>query len=334
MIAERHQQAIAACEEQGARLAAVVHHDPDRFEAISGQYGAPCMSLEAMLKRPDIQAVSLCTPSGRHAEQAVAAAAAGKHVLVEKPMATTLDDADRMIRACREAGVQLGIVFQRRAEPLFRRIHKAVQQGDFGDLALGVVTLPYYRGQSYYDSADWRGTWRLDGGGVLMNQGIHLIDLLVWYMGDPVAVRSLGATRFRHIEVEDVMAAALEFENGAVATIAAATAAEPGFPHRLEIYGTGGAVQVEGESVVRWTTTRPDRATVQPFEPSETSGAGAGGDPRGIALTGHIGIFRDFIQAIREQRPPLIDGAEGRRSLSLILSIYQEAGLLPSKSVS
>jgi predicted dehydrogenase len=232
-----------------------------------------------------------------------------------------------MIAACDQAGVQLGVVLQRRAEPLFQRIHKAIQAGDLGDLTLGVVTMPYHRSQAYYDQADWRGTWALDGGGVLMNQGIHLVDLLVWYMGDPVEVQAHAATLQRDIEVEDTLAATLRFANGALATITATTTAALGCPHRIEIYGTGGGIQVEGESVCRWELADPAKGTVEPPEISAPADAGAGSDPRGIRPTGHIALFRDFIQALQANRPPPIGGAEGRRSLAAVLAVYQAAGL-------
>lgn len=327
MVAEFHRKAIAVNEKDGARLAAVVHYNPERFERISAKFGVPCVSLDAALDRSDVDAVILCTPSGQHAEQAVKAARAGKHVLVEKPIALSLEDADRMIEECEKAGVKLGVVFQRRVEPLFRKVHEAITEEVLGDLTLGVVTLPYYRGQAYYDSAAWRGTWALDGGGILMNQGIHILDLLLWYMGEPVDVSAFAGTRFRDIEVEDVASAVVRFESGAYATIAATTTAEPGFPHRLELYGTQGAIQIEGEGIIRWTLADPAKAKVEPSISTGSGGAGSGGDPGAIALTGHIGIIRDFVDAIRENRPPLVDGLEGRRSLSLIRSIYQSAGI-------
>ena len=275
-----------------------------------------------------LHAVVIATPVSTHYELARNALLSGKHVLVEKPMALSLTDAEAMITACDQAGVKLGVVLQHRVEPLFQRIHSAIQAGDLGDLTLGVVTMPYYRSQAYYDQADWRGTWALDGGGVLMNQGIHLVDLLLWYMGDPVEVQAHADTLHWGIEVEDTLAATLRFANGALATITATTTAAPGFSHRIEIYGTNGCIQVEGESVGRWTLADPAKATVEAPEASITTDAGAGGDPRGIAPTGHIAIFRDFIHALRENRAPQVDGVEGRRSLATVLAVYQAAGLL------
>jgi predicted dehydrogenase len=327
MVADYHRQAITANADLGARLVAVGHYAPARFDEISARFKAPCVSQEELLSDPSVDVVCICTPSGQHATQTIAAAQAGKHVLVEKPIALNLADADAMIVACDQASVKLGVVLQRRAEPLFQRIHSAVQAGDLGALTLGVVTIPYHRPQAYYDQADWRGTWGLDGGGVLMNQGIHLVDLLVWYMGDPVQVEAHADTLYRSIEVEDTLAATLRFANGALATITATTTTAPGFPHRVEIYGTDGGIQVEGEFIRQWSLADPAKATAGPPETGVPADAGAGGDPRGIAPTGHISIFRDFIHALREDRIPMVDGAEGRRSLATALAIYEAAGL-------
>ena len=327
VVADYHRRAIEANGGLGARLVAVGHHDPARFAEISGRFGVPCVRQAELLADPAVDAVCICTPSGQHAAQAIAAAHAGKHVLVEKPMALRLADADAMIAACDQAGVRLGVVLQRRVTPPFDRIRRAIRAGDLGDLALGAVTIPYHRSQAYYDQADWRGTWALDGGGVLMNQGIHLVDLLVWYMGDPVEVQAHAGTLHRDVEVEDTLAATLRFANGALATITATTTTAPGFPHRVEIYGTGGAIQVEGESVVRWELADPATATVEPPPTAIAASAGAGGDPRGIAATGHIAIVRDFVHAVRAGHSPRIDGAEGRRSLAAVLAIYKAGGL-------
>jgi predicted dehydrogenase len=326
MIADYHNQAITANADQGAKLAAVGHYNPARFDEISASFGVPCLSEADLLKRPGVDVVCLATPSGQHPAQAIAAAQAGKHVLVEKPMALTLADADAMIAACNEAGVKLGVLLQRRAEPTFKRIKQAIQAGDLGELTLGMVTMPYYRSEAYYNQAQWRGAWALDGGGVLMNQGIHLVDLLIWTMGDPVQVQAHADTLHRRIEVEDTLGATLRFANGSLATITATTTAAPGFPHRIELYGTNGGVQVEGETVTRWQLADPARATVEPPAIEAEDTAGAGSDPRGIAASGHITLFKDFIQAIRENRQPLVDGREGRRSLAAVLAIYDAAG--------
>lgn len=328
MIADYHRQAVAANAGLGAELVAIGHYNPARFAEISRKFGVPCLSQAELLAHPAVDVVCICTPSGQHAEQTIAAAQAGKHVLVEKPMALSLAEADAMIASCRQAGVKLGVTLQRRTESPFPQMRAAIEAGDLGELTLGLVSMPYHRPQAYFNQADWRGTWAMDGGGVLMNQGIHLVDLLVWLMGDPTEVRAYAGTLQRDIEVEDTLAATLHFANGALAAITATTTAAPGFPHRLEIYGTRGAIQVEGEAVGRWTLVEPTQARVEPVEITQVANAGAGSDPRGIKAAGHTAIFRDFIQALRSDGRPLIDGVEGRRSLATVLAIYQAAGLL------
>ena len=325
MAAEFHEKAIRANHDRGARLVAVCRQDPAAFETTARRFGVPCLSYQDLLRHSQVDVVCLCTPSGLHAGQAIAAAGAGKHALVEKPLAITLADADAMIDAFARADRLLGVALQRRAEPLFQQIHQAVQAGELGTLTAGLVAVPYLRDQAYYDQAAWRGTWALDGGGVLMNQGIHLIDLLVWYMGDPVEIRALAATLQREIEVEDTVGAVLRFANGSLAGVTATTVAPPGFPHRLEIYGTRGGIQVEGETVKQWHPASPRAASVPP--PGAAAPAGAGADPRAIALTGHIGLVRNFLEALRGGERLLIDGKEGRRSLAAVMGIYKAAGL-------
>jgi len=328
MIAEYHAQAIAANRENGARLVAIGHYDSQRFAEIEQRFGVHCLTEPELLSNPQVDVLCICTPSGQHAQQTIAAAQAGKHVLVEKPIATRLEDADAMIAACDQNRVTLGVVFPSRTKPVFQRIHAAIQSGELGELTLGLVNLPYYRSQAYYDQAAWRGTWDLDGGGVLMNQGIHQVDLLAWYMGDPVSVTAHALTLGRQIEVEDTLCASLRFANGALAAINATVTAAPGFPPRLEIYGTHGGVQVEGDTVMRWwSQDAPDEPAPTFAQPSS---AGAGADPRGISTAGHTALVSDFINALRENRPALVDGVEGRRSLAIVISIYQAAGRIAS----
>jgi predicted dehydrogenase len=319
MIARYHAEAIRST--PGARLVAVHRADTARPEETAAQFGVPCEpNYDALLARADIDLVCICTPSGLHARQAIAAARSGKHVLVEKPMALTLEDADAMIAACRDAGVQLGIALQRRTDPIFRSVRAAVEDGRMGKMVLGSVNIPYQRTQEYYESADWRGTWALDGGGALMNQGIHLVDLLLWYMGDLVEVTARADTLSHNIEVEDCLVATLRFANGALGSIAATTDAAPGFPHRVEVYGDRGGVQLEGEGIARWGVEGDAPETAQ-----APASAGAGASPGGISVAGHTRIMTDMVEAIRNNRPPLVPGAEGRRSLQAVLAIYEAA---------
>lgn len=323
-IARYHAEAIRLT--PGASLAAVCGGN-GRKASIEQAFGVPCEpDATTLLARPDINAVCICTPSGLHAKQAIAAASAGKHVLVEKPMALTLADADAMIEACRNAGVRLGVALQRRTNPRFRTLQGAIAAGLIGKPVLAAVSIPYFRAQSYYDSAAWRGTWALDGGGALMNQGIHLVDLALWFMGDIVQVQAIAATLVHGIEVEDCLSAAVRFANGALGTITTTTAAGPGFPHQIDIYGDKAGVQIEGEQIVQ---VRGDNlaATLSGVVDSSPVAAGAGASPTGIGVEGHTQLISDFVAAIRENRPPLVSGEEGRRSLDAVLAIYAAAGI-------
>jgi predicted dehydrogenase len=318
VAARYHARAIA--ETPGARLVAL-HTSAARGGAAAREFGAPCMpTYEGLLARKDVDVVCLCTPSGLHAAQAIAAAQAGKHVLVEKPMALTLAGADAMIAACRAAGVRLGVALQRRTEPCYQALRAAISAGELGRLVLGSVSVPYLRAQSYYDSASWRGTWAMDGGGALMNQGIHLADLLLWFMGEVEEVSANAATLAHTIEVEDSVSAALRFASGAMGSITATTAASPGFPHRVEIYGSEGGVQIEGESIVRWEGGVPRAVTGAP-----PASAGSGASATALAPVGHVRLLGDFVAAVRERRAPLVPGEEARRSLALVLAIYESA---------
>ena len=323
MVARYHATAIERT--PGAQLVAVGRSDPARAEETAAQFGVPCITdYAALLARADVNAVCICTPSGLHAEQTIAAARAGKHVLVEKPIALTLADADAMIAACEQAGVRLGVALQRRTEPEFQRVQAAIAAGELGQLVLGSMSMPYLRLQSYYESADWRGTWALDGGGALINQGIHLVDLLLWLLGDAAEVRATAATLTHAIEVEDCVTATLRFANGALGSITATTAAAPGFPHRVEIYGDRGGVQIEGEQVVRWEGENRASRTKEPRTRAPVA-AGAGASPTGIGAVGHTRLLEDFVTAIRENHNPLAPGREGRRSLALVLAVYEAA---------
>lgn len=328
LVADYHVTAIQSNKQLGASLIAIIHYEPSKFEAISNKYGVPCLSLNDALALPELDAVCICTPSGQHAKQALACIEAGKHVLIEKPMALDLADADAMIAAAQAQNVHMVIAFQRRTEQLFKDIRRAINGGDLGQITMASVVLPYYRGQAYYDQAAWRGTWLQDGGGVLMNQGIHIIDLLVWFLGDPIDIRAHAGTLLRNIEVEDVLAATLQFPNGALATVTATTTAGGGAPHRLEVYGTNGCIQVEGEVVTRWQLEDQSLQTVVPHIATAPAESGASNDPRGIKAVGHTALVKALIMAVKNEQPSHIDGKEGRRSLAVVNGIYRAAGLL------
>jgi predicted dehydrogenase len=327
MISRFHAKALA--EVRGAKLVACCDTAPGRAAALAAEVGCRGYdSLEAMLIDKDIHAVTVGTPSGAHMDPAVAAARAGKHVIVEKPLEITLKKCDKIIDACDKAGVKLGSIFPSRFHDSSKLLKQAVDAGRFGRLTLGDAYVKWYRTQQYYDSGAWRGTWALDGGGALMNQAVHTVDLLAWFMGPVAEVQAYTATlAHERIEVEDVAAATLRFENGALGVIEATTAAFPGYLKRIELHGSGGSAVLEEEDIKHWDFAkkeRSDAAVLRQMNARKSTGGGAA-DPAAIGHHGHTMQFQDFVDAIRKDRTPAIDGREGRRSVEIILAIYKSA---------
>lgn len=324
LVARDHARALEAAE--GARLVAATDVDGDRARAFCDEAGAAfCASYDELLRRDDVEAVSLATPSALHHEQTLQAAEAGRHVLTEKPIAITLEDADEMVRACREKGVKLGVLFQRRAMLFYPAIRRAIERGDLGRLVMGSAHFKYHRGPDYWNSAEWRGTRRLDGGGPLMNCGIHLVDLLVWYMGDPVSVFGHAETLVSDIEVEDTAVACLKFPGGAVGAIEGATSVfPPSIQHRVEIHGERGSIMTEGESVRTWCVRDENGEELDLVRTDEAISAYAAPftDPFWI---GHRALFSDMAAAIGEDRDPVCPGEEARRSLAVTLAVYESS---------
>ena len=336
VIGRAHAEAIAATE--GAHLAVACSRTAESARGLAEQYGVDwCTDLRQAVARPDVDAVAVCTPSGFHAEPALAAFEAGKHVLVEKPMEITLEKADRMIAAAEAADRRLGVIFQMRFDPAMRYVKAAVDEGKLGRLTLGEASVKWYRSPEYFRSAGWRGTWALDGGGVLMNQAIHYADLLLWAMGPVQSVSAYAGTLLHSIEVEDTLVASLRFESGALGVIEATTTAFPRLTDRLEIAGTQGSVQVEGRRLRFKYFADEDGADVGQFGLKSDRGWEAaqavelGGEGGHIAKGGHVAKgghaaqIADLVAAVREGRPPAVDGREGRRSLALVTAIYEAA---------
>ncbi|MDX2037492.1 MAG: Gfo/Idh/MocA family oxidoreductase [Isosphaeraceae bacterium] len=331
MIAEYHTKAIN--EIPGARVVAAFSRNPANGKKVA-DLAAPkgeCVihdDLERMLAHPGVDVVCICTPSGAHLEPAVAAARAGKHVVVEKPLEITLERCDAIIRACDDAGVRLCTIFPSRFSKANRRLKEAIDQGRFGRLTLGDTYVKWWRTQQYYDSGGWRGTWDLDGGGALMNQAIHNVDLLAWFMGDVAAVQAMTATLVHErIEVEDTAVAVLRFRNGALGVIEAATSAFPGLLKRTEIHGENGSARVEQDDVTLWTFREAGAidAEIQAEIARATGNAAGASDPRGIDHAGHRDQLADFLHAIDTGSKPMIDGAEGRKSVEIIRAIYESS---------
>ncbi|XZE51768.1 Gfo/Idh/MocA family protein [Planctomycetaceae bacterium SH139] len=285
-------------------------------------------SLDAMLADPEIDAISICSPSGAHLDPALAAARAGKHVVVEKPLEVTTQRCDAIIEACEQHKVKLAVTFQSRFHRSSQLLKVAVEQGRFGRITLGDAYVKWFRSQEYYDSGAWRGTWELDGGGALMNQAIHSVDLLLWLMGPVRTVSAMVDTAtHERIEVEDVAVATLKFANGALGVIEATTTAFPGALKKIEICGSGGAAVLEEEDLIQWDFAQPEAndETIREEMRGQTQTGGGAADPSAIGHHGHQMVFQDFAASVAEDRQPAIDGREGRRSVELIEAIYQSA---------
>lgn len=304
-------------------LVAVCDIVPERAQASAEKWGATAYTdYKKMLRRKDIDAVVIGTPSGMHADQGLASIKAGKHVLVEKPIDVSLKKANALVQAARTAGLVLTPVSQNRYGGGILKLHEWLHAGKLGRLVYGEATTIWYRTQEYYDSGDWRGTWALDGGGALMNQGVHYADQLRWAMG-PVKSVSARAATLGHdrIEVEDIVTASIEFESGAIGTLTATTCAYPGFATTLDVYGTLGSVKIANNELVRAEFTNGEKYS---SEDIAAPAAGAG-DPRAISHYGHTSQFRDFLAAIHEGRDPWITGEMGRDALELVLGVYRSA---------
>ena len=278
-------------------------------------------SVEEMLACPEIDVVTICVPSGLHAELAIKAANAGKHIIVEKPMAITKEQLDAMEEACTRNGVMLSSVAQSRFTSGVRKAKQAIEDGYLGKMVCADVYMKFNRTQEYYNTGGWRGTKAMDGGGALMNQGIHGVDLLLYLAGDVKSVYAVSKTLARQIEVEDTLSAVLEFKSGATGVIQATTSVYPGYPRRLELNGDKGTIVLEEDNLVRWDMEDTPLPEVT-LKSNVRSSASA---PTDFSADNHTKQFKDVIQALRNGTKPLVDLREGRRAVDLILAIYQSA---------
>jgi UDP-N-acetyl-2-amino-2-deoxyglucuronate dehydrogenase len=327
MISHFHAKAIAAMD--GAEVRGCFDGVPERARAFAEECGGTAYSsLEEMLASSEIDIVNICTPSGAHQDPAVAAANAGKHVVVEKPLEITLERCDAIIDACRRNNVKLCTILPSRFSAANMALKDAIDAGRFGRLTLGDTFVKWWRTQEYYDSGGWRGTWAMDGGGAYMNQAIHNVDLLYWLMGDVAEISGFtGTLAHERIEVEDVGVATLRFCNGALGVMEATTAAWPGLLKKTEIHGDQGTAIIEQDSILRWefAAESPDDARIRAELGADSASSGGASDPSAISFVGHQKQLEDFIAAIAEDRAPLVDGAEGRKSVEIITAIYQSA---------
>lgn len=327
MIAEFHAKAIGALE--NGKLVACYSRSAEKGKKFADEYGCRSFhSLEKMVADPAVDVITICTPSGVHADATIIAAKGGKHVICEKPIDITLPRIDEMIAAHEAAGTVLCGIFGYRFNGATCLMKRAVEAGRFGRLTFGGAYVPWWRDQKYYDEGGWKGTIQYDGGGALMNQSIHGIDSLIWLMGDVESVSAYTDTlAHSNIEVEDTAVAALRFKNGALGLILGTTSIYPGHFRRIEISGNKGTAICVEEDIAQWqfAEEQADDESIRKQYAAVTSTGGGASDPAAISFEGHRRNFAAMLEALEAGRPAPIDGPEARRSVAVILAIYQSA---------
>ena len=346
MIAGFHAKAIEAT--QSGKLVACCSRSREKADAFASEHGCTGYeSLSEFLRHPGLEIVTICTPSGAHLEPALEAAAAGKHLIIEKPLEITLERCDRIIEVCEKRGIICTGVFQSRFTEAASLIKNAIESGRFGGLTVGDAYVKWYRTQKYYDEGGWHGTRRLDGGGALMNQSIHAVDLLGWFMGPVDAVQGFtGTLGHTGMEVEDTAVAALRYRNGAMGVIEGSTAVYPGFLKRIEISGTEGSAVLVEDDLTEWRfagETEEDRAIRRKYglegEAAARSDAdgnsdeereskkkkGGAADPSDISFEGHRRQFEELMAAVDSGKKIQLDAREARKAVELVLAVYESA---------
>lgn len=327
MIARFHVRALE--EVPGAKLTALVSRSKASADKLIADTLTPVpvfTDLTDALKRSDVDVVIITTPSGAHLEPAVTSAKAGRHVVVEKPLEITPERCDRIIEACDQNKVKLCTIFPSRFLDSNATLHDAVAKGRFGRMTLGETTCKWWRSQAYYDEGGWKGTQALDGGGALMNQAIHNVDLLLWMMGDATQVCGFTAVlAHERIEVEDTAVACLKFASGALGVIQATTSVHPGLPKTIAVHGDRGTAVIEQEDILRWEFAQalPEDEAIKKRFAQKVGVSGGAADPKAISHQGHARQLADFVKAIQSNKPPMVDGREGRKAVALICAIYE-----------
>ena len=320
-ISDTHARALRAM--SGMEIVAVYAPTLAHAEQFAARHGGTAHdSLETMLAQRPLDMVVIGTPSGLHADHGIAAATRGLHVLVEKPIDVTTARADALIGAAEKSGVTLGVIFQDRLKPGVQRMKALVEAGRLGRPILANARVKWYRPPSYYAGSRWRGTRALDGGGALINQGVHTVDLLLWLLGPVRRVFARTITGLHAIEVEDTAVAVLEFSNGAVGTLEAATSASPGYSRQIELTGTNGTIKLDGDDLaaIDLQDVRDDERPAGPAAPTVSATSAVVAD-----TSAHTRVFEDFVGALARGGVPACDGRSGRHSTALIEAIYQSA---------
>ncbi|HVU70673.1 MAG TPA: Gfo/Idh/MocA family oxidoreductase [Ktedonobacteraceae bacterium] len=330
VIAPTHAKAISGLPE--AELVAVADILPQKAEKLAAAYGCTAYAdVQQMLRREKLDVVEICTPSGLHGAHACQAMRAGCHVIVEKPMEITLASMDEMLRVQEETGRKLAVISQHRFDAASQQLRALLDEQALGRLVLGNATIPWWRSQAYYDSGAWRSTWALDGGGILMNQSIHSIDLLQWFMGPVKSIRAYMDTLVHRMESEDVATAALRFASGALGTISATTGAYPGVTTRIEICGNQGSAILENDRMRYLHLARDEKEAAGDYGQAnheieaDDQQASTASNPAALSADTHALQIADMLRAIREDGRPLVDGQAARHPVEIILGVYESA---------
>jgi len=323
-IAHFHARAVAAA--KGARSIGVVSRRRITADSFAKEHDLAFAGddVAELLKQPGLDAVCITTPSALHLEPALAAIRAGKHLMIEKPLDHTVEGTDRILREAEQAGVRVGSIFQARFGDAARQLKAAIDAGRFGRMVLASCYVKWNRTTEYYTG--WKGRLSEDGGGAVINQAIHGVDLLQWFAGMPVEVFAWSTQRVHRIESEDTAVAALKFGSGAFGTLEASTALWPGSARRIEICGENGSAVMEDDDITRWDfrVAQPEDERIRSTRESGAMGSGAAA-PMAIKFEGHLRQIQDFIDGIREQRPFFIEGREARKAVALVRAIYDSA---------
>src|SRR6202162_844165 len=317
-ISETHARAARAIPD--VEIAAIFGTNAEKVDRLCSEYGGkPFCNFDEFLAHRPMELVAIGSPSGLHAEQGIAAARHGLHVLTEKPIDTAVERADALIAETRKAGVQLGVFFQDRCKPNILSVKNAVDAGALGKPILADARVKWYRPPNYYGNSRWRGTWALDGGGALINQAVHTLDLMLWIFGEVKAVQATCKTALHAIEAEDTLIAMLEFANGALGVLQAATSVFPGYPRRLELAGSEGTLIIEHDRLltVDLKNPAPDLLKSSEADKNLSSSSPIVSDSRG-----HQAVLEDFLRAIRTNTRQRCDRQEGRRSRALVQATY------------
>jgi len=323
-ISDTHARAAIAIPQ--VRVSAVYGGNAAKVAQLAKQYEAtPYSDLAAFLRHRPMEIVAIGSPSGLHGEQVQAAAAAGMHLLVEKPLEITLARSDAAIEAVERAGVKLAVCFQDRGNPRLGLVKQWIDAGYVGAPLLVSARVKWYRPPEYYAQSRWRGTWPLDGGGALINQGIHTVDLLLWWLGDIVRVSARAKAQLHKIEVEDTVVATLEFANGAIGTLEATTAAWPGYPRRVELTGTLGTVAIEHDRIVTCDLKDAPDDVRSALSAQDSDANASAASPIVSDASGHQRMLEDLLAAIGTGRRPRCDAREGRRSVAVVEAVYASA---------